>query len=84
MRRASSEPRSEDACHWRTDAKIGRYFVPGCMGGAVYGEGRCTCQHRRASTAGRLAALEDQVESLTARLEAALAPNTTEGRTDRA
>lgn len=31
-------------CHWWTDPADGRrYFIPGCMGAAVYGKKGCTC-----------------------------------------
>lgn len=62
-----------EVCTWKRDHKIGRYFVPGCMGGAVYGEGGCTCDRKKNTTAERIAQLERRVEDLTAtvtRLEA--------------
>lgn len=34
-------------CHWENDAEIGRWFLPGCMGGSVYGPRGCTCGSRR-------------------------------------
>jgi hypothetical protein len=52
-----------DVCRWKTDPKIGRYFVPGCWGSAVYGESACTC-NRKLSTADWLTSLEERVRRL--------------------
>ena len=30
-------------CRFRVDKKVGRYWLPACMGGAVYGPHGCTC-----------------------------------------
>lgn len=32
-----------ERCRWVRDPEIGRYHLPGCMGGAVYGPSGCTC-----------------------------------------
>ena len=32
-----------NVCYWENDEKIGKVFIPGCMGGAVYGPDGCTC-----------------------------------------
>lgn len=59
-------------CGWLNDPEIGRWFLPGCMGGAVYGESQCTCGARRTrqdsmdDLRDRLDALEDEVERLKA------------------
>jgi hypothetical protein len=53
-----------DRCAWFTDPKIGRWFSPQCMGGAVYGEHRCTCPTSRRSLTDRVAELECTVAEL--------------------
>lgn len=30
-------------CQFKNDPEIGRYHLPGCIGGAVYGPNGCTC-----------------------------------------
>lgn len=32
-----------ERCAWVNDPRIGAWFNPQCMGGAVYGEDQCTC-----------------------------------------
>jgi hypothetical protein len=62
-----------EVCTWRRDPAIGRWFLPGCLGGAVYGERGCTCDRRKNTAAERITQLEQQVEELkatVARLEA--------------
>lgn len=34
------------ACRWIRDPEIGRWHLPDCMGGAVYGPNGCTCDRR--------------------------------------
>jgi len=45
---------------------VGKVFIPGCMGGAVYGPERCTCNREksRARLAERVEELESQVRGL--------------------
>lgn len=68
MRRLIDRSRHEDVCRWKTDPQIGRYHIPGCMGGAVCGPSGCTCGTRNRSTSERITDLEEQVAELTARL----------------
>jgi hypothetical protein len=63
-------------CQWLTDPEIGRWFLPGCMGGAVYGESQCTCGPPAGEPDGdeptiedRLTAIETQLQRLAAALE---------------
>lgn len=53
-------------CHYYTDKDGTRYFIPGCMGRAVYGEDRldkCTCNKGK-SYAQILDEIREQVEEL--------------------
>lgn len=53
-------------CHWEHDPEIGRWFYPGCMGGAVYGPRHCTCgpKPRRRDLEQRVAILETELKKL--------------------
>lgn len=56
-----------DECRWVVDDEIGRFFLPGCMGAAVYGLRGCTCGNRvsaRAKREQRIAELEERVSAL--------------------
>jgi hypothetical protein len=33
----------KERCTWIRNKIAGKCFIPGCMGGAVYGPGGCTC-----------------------------------------
>lgn len=33
----------KDKCHYIQVKGVGKVFIPGCMGGAVYGIEGCTC-----------------------------------------
>lgn len=48
-----------DRCMWKRDKKIGRWFLPGCMGGAVHGPDGCTC--KKPSTESRIEKLEREL-----------------------
>lgn len=52
-------------CSYVKDAECpgGKYFLPKCMGGAVYGIGSCTCGPRI-----RRKELEDEVKDLKRRI----------------
>lgn len=63
-----------DRCRWRYDREVGRYWLPGCMGGAVYGESGCTCP-----TGPSRAELEDRVEKLEAEVTQLRAATVTKG-----
>lgn len=55
-------------CHMHT-AEGERFFLPGCMGGAVYGRDGCTCQRRTdKSTEQRIFELEAKIAELEKRL----------------
>ena len=41
---SSSEKFTEVCCKWIEDKKGIRHYIPGCMGGAVYGPEGCTCE----------------------------------------
>lgn len=59
-------------CRWINDKEIGRWHLPGCMGGAVYGPSGCTCPKRR-----RKKELEEVIAAMDERikkLEAAMKP----------
>ena len=34
-------------CHYIYVKDVGKVFIPGCMGGAVYGIDRCTCDREK-------------------------------------
>lgn len=59
-----------ERCHYETDPVIGRWFYPGCMGGAIYGKGGCTCRASitEKNTRQRLRELSDRVSKLEAQL----------------
>lgn len=73
-----------DQCRWERDEEIGRFFLPGCMGGAVYGPERCTCP--KPVRAKKVAlALEERVERLEALVDQLLrSPETPQKRRQRA
>lgn len=59
-------------CHWANDKVVGRFWFPGCMGGAVYGPNGCTCQRpsekkRQDDIERRLDQLEDRMRKLEAK-----------------
>lgn len=54
-----------DYCHYIRDKEAGRVFLPGCMGGAVYGPYGCTCEKpSRSSLERRIEKLEKRVKQL--------------------
>lgn len=68
-------------CHWFTHTDGNRYFYPGCMGSAIYGENSCTCYHPSALTTlsskeaqARIVVLEKEVKRLNNRLFKLLNP----------
>lgn len=54
-------------CSWHTDKEIGRYHVPDCWGGAIYGPEVCYCDREKEaqSLEDRVSELERQVSRLT-------------------
>lgn len=54
-------------CHWHV-AEGERFFLPGCIGGAVYGSNGCTCgvRDKRISQEQRIFELEARVAELEA------------------
>lgn len=59
-----------DRCSWQHDPQIGRWFLPGCMGGAVYGESQCTCPKPGPKELDeRLDALTDLVAELSRKID---------------
>jgi hypothetical protein len=59
-------------CYWASDAEIGRFHVPGCMGAAIYGPGACTCSARskQKSMEQKIVELEERVRKLESSLRA--------------
>jgi hypothetical protein len=57
-------------CQWIDDPKIGPWFLPGCMGGAI-DEAYCTCEDgvRTIEEYHRLQALEAKVDRLASMVE---------------
>lgn len=54
-----------ERCRWIRDPEIGRWHLPGCMGGAVYGPAQCTCSRPiKPSRAASIDDLERRVERL--------------------
>ena len=59
-------------CRWRVDKKVGRYWLPECMGGAVYGPHGCTCpagENGSEDIEERVERLEKQVKQLIEKIE---------------
>lgn len=55
-------------CHMHT-AEGERFFLPGCMGGAVYGKDGCTCPKRSAKSTEQIVfELEERIADLEAQL----------------
>ena len=52
-------------CSWKSDPEVGRYYLPECMGGAVYGPHGCTCDRRV-----RIESIEDRLDRLQASVDA--------------
>lgn len=58
-------------CHTITVKDLGKVFIPGCMGAAVYGIDRCTCysyRKRKLSPDELIKVLKDENKQLKARL----------------
>lgn len=55
-----------DRCRYETFADGDRLLLPGCMGGAIYGEAGCTCDPPNGSNAD----LRQRIEQLEARVDA--------------
>lgn len=53
-------------CGYMTDSEAGKFFVPQCIGGAVYGPGGCTCNPKaqRKALEQKLIELEEHVAKL--------------------
>lgn len=50
-------------CHWHV-AEGERFWLPGCMGSAVYGPDGCTCPRHKKSAEQRIFELEAKVAEL--------------------
>ncbi|QDP55189.1 MAG: hypothetical protein Tp170SUR191951_27 [Prokaryotic dsDNA virus sp.] len=48
-----------DQCHYEYDEAGNRIMIPGCMGGAVYGDNGCTCRPVEGSNRDLRARIED-------------------------
>lgn len=64
--------RSTMHCRFRVDKQVGRYWLPECMGGAVYGPHGCTCptdKNGHDDWEERIERLEEQVKQLNKKIE---------------
>lgn len=68
-----------ERCAWINDPEIGMWFSPACMGGAVYGEGQCTCAAPEATPSEQIENLERMVAELKARFLATPPETTRQG-----
>lgn len=53
-----------EKCLWKHDKYIGRWFLPYCIGGAVYGPEGCTCNTPRVND--RIQKLENELADVKA------------------